>query len=648
MKNPLDFFRKQEPDQLCYRKLSVKSGNGQGPSTWDEKTRSVNVVAATENPVMVFDPERWQVVPEVLLMSGARLPISRKIPLLDSHNRGTSGDVLGSARNLDISGTELHARAQFSDKTAKAREVAGLVADGDVEDFSIGYRVNRSVWIPEGETQIVDGRSFTGPLKVSADWTPRELSATPIGADEAAKARSERNDMFGRKNEGLEPRQPQTPQPAGEELIRAERQRISELTGLCGRFNADHMLQQFVDNGTSIEDAQRAVMSLMAGQPAPSVPGFRALPVDEPYGRVSMGRDAAEKRREAIIDGFAIRAGCEIEKPADGWREYANTSMVGLAEECLRADGVSTRGLPKDRIVTLALQQRAMMTDDFSSLLSGVMGKVLRTSYEQTPSTWQAWCRITQGTDFKEMSRVALSEAPSLEEVPEHSPYTYGGMSDNAEKFQIYTFGRLFAITRQALVNDDLAGFSRLPMAWAGSAKRKISSLVYGILTSNPAMADGKTLFHADHNNMGTGGEIAVTTLTEARKSMRLQTGLQGEILNIQPAFLIVPASLETDADVLLNSISLDTTNPAIVNPFRGKLQPVVEPLLDASDVHAWYVAAAPNAIDTVEVCFLNGRQAPVVEQREGWEVAGIEFRATLDVGVKAIDYRSLFYNAGQ
>ena len=311
--------------------------------------------------------------------------------------------------------------------------------------------------------------------------------------------------------------------------------------------------------------------------------------------------------------------------------------------------GQSTRGLPPDRIVKLALGQRAMATGDFPSLLSGITERVSRTAYEQTPSTWQAWCRITDGRDFKEMSRVALSEAPSLEEVPEHGEYTYGEMSDSAEKFRIYTYGRIFALTRQAIVNDDLAGFARLPMAWSGSAKRRVSNLVYSILTSNPAMSDGKTLFHADHGNLAeTAGAPSVTTLTEARKKMRLMQGLQGEILNVVPRFLIVPATIETSADQLLNSISLDESNPAIVNPFRGKLEPVVEPLLDGSSVTAWFVAAAPGAIDTVEVCFLNGQQSPIVEQRDGWTSGGIEFKATLDVGVKAIDYRGLFKNAGQ
>ena len=66
------------------------------PMSFDEKTFTVDVIAATEQPVRVFDTQRFEVVEEVLLMSGLELPESGRVPLLDSHDRSSVKDVLGA------------------------------------------------------------------------------------------------------------------------------------------------------------------------------------------------------------------------------------------------------------------------------------------------------------------------------------------------------------------------------------------------------------------------------------------------------------------------------------------------------------------------------------------------------------------------
>ena len=134
-----------------------------------------------------------------------------------------------------------------------------------------------------------------------------------------------------------------------------------------------------------------------------------------------------------------------------------------------------------------------------------------------------------------------------------------------------------------------------------------------------------------------------------ARTAMRSQTGLAGEILNIAPAFLLVPASLETTSDKLLNSTGdlSQYINSGVINPFYKKLQLVVKSILDATSTAGWYLAADPNQCDTVEVAFLNGQDKPFLDQREGWTVDGIEFKCRIEFGVKSIDYRGLYHIYG-
>jgi hypothetical protein len=87
------------------------------------------------------------------------------------------------------------------------------------------------------------------------------------------------------------------------------------------------------------------------------------------------------------------------------------------------------------------------------------------------------------------------------------------------------------------------------------------------------------------------------------------------------------------------------------VNEFRGggrtAVEPVVEALLDANSTTAWYLAANTGAVDTVEYCFLDGAEGPVIESEVGFEVDGISYKCREDFAAKAIDFRGLYKNNG-
>ena len=58
------------------------------------------------------------------------------------------------------------------------------------------------------------------------------------------------------------------------------------------------------------------------------------------------------------------------------------------------------------------------------------------------------------------------------------------------------TYGELFSITRQAIINDDLNMLTDVPMKLGRAAKSTIADLVYAILTSNPKIStDNVSLF---------------------------------------------------------------------------------------------------------------------------------------------------------
>ena len=172
--------KKLNESSLAYRAQSVSE------STLDAESRTIQTVVTTELPVLMPDYDRWEMVPEVLLTSGAILPSSRQVPMLDSHQRGSTSTQIGSAREIQIEGDQVVATLHFS---TTAEDQWTKVREGHITDVSAGYQVLAKTYVPNKTTQNIQGKSYTGPLNVVTKWRLREVSVTPIGADEQAKLR---------------------------------------------------------------------------------------------------------------------------------------------------------------------------------------------------------------------------------------------------------------------------------------------------------------------------------------------------------------------------------------------------------------------------------------------------------------------------
>ena len=163
---------------LCFRAIPVRSGS------IDEEKRTIEATISTETPVSMYDWQRDEFIPEVLLSKGAVWP--NQMPLLDSHNRWSLEDQLGSVRNIRRETNEIAGRLSFSRQSEDAWE---KVKEGHITDVSVGYRIEDRTYIPKGESKTIEGRTFAGPVNVVTKWRIYEVSLVPIGADEQAKLR---------------------------------------------------------------------------------------------------------------------------------------------------------------------------------------------------------------------------------------------------------------------------------------------------------------------------------------------------------------------------------------------------------------------------------------------------------------------------
>lgn len=424
--------------------------------------------------------------------------------------------------------------------------------------------------------------------------------------------------------------------------------RAADIADLCARHGVSQLAANMIRAGNTVEQASRAVLDELARRDSASG-GHRNV------GRIETVRDEMTTRMAGIEQAILHRIAANTQLDDNG-RQYRGLSLIEMGRDFLEAHGQQTRGLDRMTLASRMLNFRAggpMGTSDFSSLFANVANKRLRSAYDENAGTYALWARrAPNAPDFKNMSVVQLAGAPDLLQTNEAGEFKYGAMSDGGETYAMLTYGRIVSLTRQAIVNDDLRAFERMVSAFGFAARRLENRTVYAQLTANAALADTGALFNATavttaggHANLLTSSALAIGTLTAGRTAMRLQKGLQSEELNLAPSFLIVPAALEQTAYNLTSANYVPSTK-AEINEFRAggrtAVTPVVEPVLDANSSTAWYLAAANSQVDTVEYCYLDGAEGPVIESEIGFETDGVSYKCRLDFAAKAVDYRGL------
>ena len=270
--------------------------------------------------------------------------------------------------------------------------------------------------------------------------------------------------------------------------------------------------------------------------------------------------------------------------------------------------------------------------------------------YEEAPEVFPRFTRAGNLSDFKIHTRTGIGTVPSLRKVAEGGEYKHTTIGERGEQIQLATYGELFSITRQAIINDDLEAFTRIPRTLGRAAARTVGDLVFSILTDNPNMSDGKAVFHVDHKNLaGSGTAITAANVSKARAAMRKQK--DGEAtLNIRPSFLLTPVEKVDTAAVLMSSetdpdqAKSRVRNLATVN---GALEVIADARLDAASATAWYLASDPNSFDTIEVGYLDGVALPFLDDMDGWTIDGREFKVRIDAAAAALEYRTMYKNPG-
>ncbi len=631
------------------------------PASFDEAARTIEAVWST-GAVVRRVPWFDEPYDEEISLDPAHVRLDQLnagAPVLKVHEMTSLESVIGSVvpGSARVSGGVGTATLRFSDD-AEAAPIVEKIKAGHIRAVSVGYRVHR---------YEITKRDGAPDLWRAVDWTPLEISAVPIGADPGAGFRAAQTVAPCVVGEVLEtrmdenaapaPRPDETAAPALAEVrndaavapresrdgdvraaIEGERQRIAGIYAVVSKLKLDRALgDDLVRDGVSLDKAREIAIDKAADQ-ADQVRTFPEVAV--PLG----GRDEKVTRREAAITALLNRYSPAAFPLTDAAREYRGMSLLEMGRTFLAESGERVRGLDRSDIA----QRSLMTTSDFPAVLSAVSNKTLRQAYEAAPRTFLPFCRRVTAVDFKPMNRVQLGGAPKLEKVNEAGEYKRGTLAESKESYAIATYGKVVAITRQVIINDDLDAFTRIPALFGVSIANLESDTVWGIITANAALADGTALFHANHANLaGTASVIDAANVALGVAAMAKQKDLDNAtVLNVRPQYLLAPVGKILVVQQLLGTIVPNQVS-SVVPSFIAGLTPIVEPRLDAAAANTWYLAADPSQIDTVEYAYLEGQEGAYMEARMGFDVDGVEVKCRLDFGAKAIDFRGLYKNAG-
>ena len=563
--------------------------------------------------------------------------------VLFNHDRDA---VVGHIEKVWLEDNRGKALVRF-DTDEQSETIFQKVQSGTLQGVSVGYAIYRYEVLEDEDTKSTNGR-FNGPAYVVTDWEPLEISIVSVPADPTVGVgrsaeeihtsidTQEDNTRMGQEKTLEVQEVKSTPVETGltqadlQKAMEQERKRTSEITALFRDFDVEGADEAIV-MGVSVDEARAMVMDQLRAR--------------NKGVSVTMGEAESDKFRAAAQDAVLMAAGIPVADAAPGAQELRGHSMVELARESLQREGLQANFGDNMELARQAINS----TSTFPAIMANLANKSVMVGFNEAETTYQIWAGKGSNRDFKEAARVALSEAGNLELVPEGGQFQQDFLGEASARTKVATYGKLFSLTRQAIINDDLGLFSKIATKYGSAAKRLVNKMVYAQLTGNVKMQDNVALFDSKHGNVaGTGEALSVKAIAKAITAMRRQKGITGDAtLNITPKYLVVPPELEMVAYQIVNSTAaVDGVNSGVVNPYKGRFVVVAD--AELTDPDAWYLVADASQHDTIEVTYLNGVETPRLETRQGFDVDGIEYKVAFDCGVSALDFRGVFKNAGK
>ncbi|MCC6165101.1 MAG: hypothetical protein IT182_17285, partial [Acidobacteria bacterium] len=280
-------------------------------------------------------------------------------------------------------------------------------------------------------------------------------------------------------------------------------------------------------------------------------------------------------------------------------------------------------------------------------ILSNVANKFLMAGFSAIDQSWRRVAHVRPANDFKSMTIYRLTDDTMAQPIGPGGELRHGTLGEASYTLRAGTYGRLLSITREQLVNDDLGALTEVPMKLGRGCATRFNLNFWTALLANTG-----NFFHANNSNYVTGATtvLSVSAMDAVVAAFYKLVDEAGNPLGHTPRILLHPPELDGVAQNISQSAEYrDTTaskNFGTKNVYAGRFEPVMSPYLSNANISgysttAWYLLADPMDVPCMNVCFLRGREEPIVETADAdFSTLGINMRAYHDFGASLAEPR--------
>ena len=491
--------------------------------------------------------------------------------------------------------------------------------------LSIGAENVKVERVDEGTVETINGNTVNGPALVVRESILREVSIVAIGADAKTSMEIRASLMAPEPDEHVVQAVAQA-----EPAVEIEKHETTEEdTDMNEELNAK--LNAITDGLTKlserIEETEKRIET-QASRPAPEIcvrntddiamADVLQAAVEQAMGVTPTDTKAADIADRKFHGQMGLKQLYTECAHAGGWNGYLNNGNLGEAVSAIKAS-FSTVNLP--------------------GILSNAINKRIKAGWDYAEDSWRKIADITSVSDYKQFSTYVLNSKGDYEEVANGGTIPTGELAETGYSNQLKRYGLMFSIDEMDIINDDLNAINQRAFQFGRKASLKLNKVFWTLFQT-----DTDFFKSANNNIVASAGALSADSLAKLVKAFRKQTDVNGDILGYEPRILLVPAALEVEAQKLYDDAEIRDTTASkqylTGNPWRGKFVPVASAYLTSDD--DYYLLADPTIAATMQVAFLNGQQAPVVESNPtNFDTFGISYRGKFSFGVAFMDTKA-------
>ena len=446
---------------------------------------------------------------------------------------------------------------------------------------------------------------------------------------------------------------------AAKETLALERQRVADIEAACRGFDGDEKVAELKASAIAgdIEPAEllaKLVEHIRAARPG--APAIQIAPAGEAVqGQVieaALHLAVGLPEPEKAYDEKTVEAAYRHYREAIGLQELLLTAAAANGYTGRWAISAGNLRQVLRSAFAADIQGAGFSTIDLSGILGATANKSILAAFNAVEQTWQAVSAIGSVKDFKTVTRYRMTGAMQYEQVGPDGELHHGELGEESYTNKADTYGKMFALTRHDIINDDLGAFRDVPARIGRGAALKINDVFWTEFVDNAAFYTALLGNYGD----GAGSALGIDSLTTAEAAFLTQTDADDKPLAIEPRILLVPPALYVTGTQLYKSLELRnttaTTKYPTSNPHAGKFRVEKSAYLQSAaygnSAVAWYLLADPADLAVIETVFLNGKREPTVESAEAdFNVLGVQFRGFHDFGVNKQEYRAGYKSKG-